>query len=115
MVTLDKTCRTKTQMNRNGEPITSSRGNFAFNTINLPLIAIEANRDIKKFYKELDKYMKLCRDNLLWRFQQISKRHVYNYPFLMGEHLWYKSETLKPEDEIGEVLKQASISIGFCG
>ena len=108
-------CRTKTQMNRNGEPITSSRGNFAFNTINLPLIAIEANRDIKKFYKELDKYMKICRDNLLWRFQQISKRHVYNYPFLMGEHLWYKSEMLKPEDEIGEVLKQASISIGFCG
>lgn len=108
-------CRTKTQMNRHGEPITAGRGNFAFNTINLPLLAVEANRDIKAFYKSLDKMMKLCRDNLLWRFDQISKRHAYNFPFALGEHLYYTSEMLKPDDEIGEVLKQASISIGFCG
>ena len=85
-------CRTKTQMNLNGEPITSSRGNFAFDTINLPMLALDANHDIKKFYKLLDKYMKLCK-----------------------EHLWYTSEQLKWTDEIAPVLKQASISIGFCG
>ena len=108
-------CRTKTQMNLNGEPITSSRGNFAFDTINLPMLALDANHDIKKFYKLLDKYMKLCKENLLWRFERIGHRHVYNFPFLMGQHLWYTSEQLKWTDEIAPVLKQASISIGFCG
>jgi ribonucleoside-triphosphate reductase len=33
----------------------------------------------------------------------------------MGEGLWLDSEKLGPEDEIGEVLKHASISIGYVG
>ena len=102
-------------MNVNGESITSSRGNFSFDTINLPMLAIEANRNIKKFFKSLDKTMALCKEHLLWRMQQIGKRHMYNYPFLLGQNLWYKSEGLKEQDEVYEVLKQASISIGFCG
>lgn len=101
--------------NINGESITAGRGNFSFTTINLPMLALEANRDIKKFYKLLDKTMKLCKEQLLWRLEQIGKRHVYNMPFVLGEHLWYKSEGMKPNDTIAEVLKQASISIGFCG
>jgi len=102
-------------MNVNGEPITAGRGNFSFTTINLPMLAIEANRNIKKFYKLLDKTMNLCKEQLLWRLEQIGKRHVYNFPFLYGENLWYKSEGMKSTDTIVEALKQASISIGFCG
>lgn len=108
-------CRTKTQANINGESITAGRGNFAFTTINLPMLAIESNRDIKKFYKLLNKTMNLCKEQLLWRLEQIGKRHVYNFPFLYGQNLWYKSEGMKPNDTIAEALKQASISIGFVG
>ena len=108
-------CRTKTQANVNGETITAGRGNFSFTTINLPMLALEANRDVKKFYKLLDKTMKLCKEQLLWRYSQISKRHVYNMPFVLGEHLWYGSECLNLDDTVEEALKQASISIGFCG
>ena len=108
-------CRTRTVSNLNGPEIVTSRGNFSFTTINLPKIAIESNRDIKKFFKSLDKTMKLCKEQLLWRLDVVGKRHVYNFPFLMGQHLWLDSEKLKPNDEIREVLKHASISIGFCG
>ena len=33
----------------------------------------------------------------------------------MGQHLYIGSENLGPEDEIGEVIKQGSISVGFIG
>lgn len=108
-------CRTRTVSNVNGPNIVTSRGNFSFTTINLPKIAIESNREVKKFFKSLDKTMKLCKEQLLWRLDLVGKRHAYNFPFLMGQHLWLDSEKLKPTDEIREVLKHASISIGFCG
>ena len=110
-------CRTRTIGNHfdPSNQVVAGRGNFSFTTINLPRLALEANGNHTKFFRELDKTMDLCRDQLLWRFELISKKHVYNFPFLMGQHLWTGSEKLKQDDEIGDVLKQASISIGFCG
>lgn len=108
-------CRTRVLSNVNGENITTGRGNFAFTTINLPQIALEAHGDIKKFYRHLDKLMNLCKEQLLWRFELIGKRHVYNIPFIYTENIWYKSEGCKPSDTIREMLKQASLSIGFVG
>ena len=39
-------CRTRVINNVNGEQTSVGRGNFAFVTINLPKLAIEANKDI---------------------------------------------------------------------
>jgi ribonucleoside-triphosphate reductase len=110
-------CRTRTLSNiyDPDNAIVTSRGNFSFTTINLPKIAIESNHDMKKFYKKLDELMELCKEQLLWRFKLISRKHVYNFPFLMGQGVWINSDKLRQNDEIGEVLKEASISIGFCG
>ena len=108
-------CRTRVMSNICGPSQTASRGNFAFITINLPKIAIETGRDQKKFFRELDKTMKLCKEQLLWRLQLVGKRHVYNFPFLYGQGLWLGSENSKPEETIYEYLKQSSLSIGFCG
>ena len=108
-------CRTRVIGNVNGPQISAGRGNFSFTTINLPKIAIESNHDIKAFYKKLDKTMKLCKEQLLWRFNRIGKRHAYNYPFLIGNGVWKGGEKLKLDDTVDIVLKQASLSIGFVG
>lgn len=70
---------------------------------------------MNKFWKLLDKYMHMAHDYLLDRYEIIAEKHVYNFPFLMGEGAWLDSEKLKPTDKIREVLKHASISIGYCG
>ena len=38
-----------------------------------------------------------------------------NYPFLMGEGVWIDSEKLGPDDEVGEVLKHGTLTLGFIG
>ena len=40
---------------------------------------------------------------------------MYNYPFLMGQGVWLDSEKLGPNDEVREVLKHGTLSIGFIG
>lgn len=116
-------CRTRVMGNVNGPEISGSRGNFAFMTINLPMLALMAKEKfptneeqrIKLFYELFDKYIDMCHDTLLKRYEVISHKKVKNFPFLMGEGVWLDSEKLGPDDEIAPVLKHASISIGFCG
>ena len=108
-------CRTRVMSNVNGPEESGSRGNFSFTTINLPKLAIEAKGDVKKFFELYDHYITLCHDYLLERLHVIEQKHVYNYPFLMGQGVWMDSEKLKPTDSIKDVLKHASYSIGFCG
>ena len=108
-------CRTRVMSNSNGPEESGSRGNFAFTTINLPKLALEAKGDIKKFYELFDKYIDISHDYLLARLHVIEQKHVYNYPFLMGQGVWMDSDKLKPTDSIKDVLKHASYSIGFCG
>lgn len=91
------------------------RGNIAFTTINLPKIALLSDKDLDIFFNKLDKTLKLCYNNLYDRFKYLSKKHAYNYPFLLSEGVWLDSEKLKPEDTIEEVLKQGTLAIGFCG
>ena len=101
--------------NVNGAEQSGSRGNFSFVTINLPKLALEAKGDVDKFFELYDKYISISHDYLLFRLKTIEEKHVYNYPFLMGQGVWMGSENLKPTDSIKEVLKHASYSIGFCG
>ena len=116
-------CRTRVMSNVNGPEISGSRGNFASMTINLPMLGLMAKKKypedqekrIEHFYKLYDKYIDMCHDTLLKRYDVISHKKVKNFPFLMGEGVWLDSEKLGPEDEIAPVLKHASISIGFCG
>ncbi len=108
-------CRTRVMSNVNGREESGSRGNFAFVTINLPKLALESKGDIEEFFRLYDKYITLCHDYLLCRLKTIEEKHVYNFPFLMGQGVWMDSEKLKPTDKIKDVLKHASYSIGFCG
>ena len=108
-------CRTRVMSDINGPEESGSRGNFSVTTINLPKLALEAKGDLKKFWELYDHYIDLSHDYLLSRLAIIEQKHVYNYPFLMGQGVWMDSEKLKPTDSIKDVLKHASYSIGFCG
>ncbi len=108
-------CRTRVMSNVNGREESGSRGNFAFVTINLPKLALESKGNVEEFFRLFDKYITICHDYLLLRLKTIEEKHVYNFPFLMGQGVWMDSEKLKPTDKIKDVLKHASYSIGFCG
>lgn len=95
--------------------ITFGRGNLSFTSINLPRIAIRAEGDVDWFFGELDKKIDLCIDQLLERFEIQASKKVYNYPFLMGQGVWMDSDKLGPEDEVREVLKHGTLTMGFIG
>ncbi len=91
------------------------RGNLSFTSINLPRIAIKSGGDVNWFFEELERKMQLVVDQLDERFAIISKKKVRNFPFLMGEGVWLDSEKLNWDDEVGEVLKHGTLTIGFIG
>ena len=49
------------------------------------------------------------------RFEIQARKKVYNAPFLMGQGVWIDSEKLGPDDEVGEVLKHGTLTLGFIG
>lgn len=95
--------------------ISYSRGNLSFTSINLPRIAIESKGDEKLFYGKLYSMLELTAQQLLDRFEIQAKKRVYNYPFLMGQGVWLDSDKLGPNDEVREVLKHGTLSIGYIG
>ena len=95
--------------------ICNQRGNLSFTSINLPRLAIKANRNIDLFFEELNHMMNLVIDQLLDRFEIQCRKCVRNYPFLMGQGIWLDSEKLGWNDEVREVLKHGTLSVGFIG
>ncbi len=95
--------------------ISNGRGNLSFTSINLPRIAIRAKGDVGYFFEELDRKLELCCAQLLERFEIQRHKQVKNYPFLMGQGVWIDSEKLSWNDEVGEVLKHGTFSVGFIG
>ena len=95
--------------------IVSGRGNLSFTSINLPRLAIKADHNVGAFFDSLDEMMDLAINQLMHRFMIQSQKKVRNYPFLMGQGVWIDSEKLEPDDEVGEVLKHGTLSVGFIG
>ncbi|MCL2406682.1 MAG: anaerobic ribonucleoside triphosphate reductase [Defluviitaleaceae bacterium] len=95
--------------------ITTGRGNLSYTSINLPRIGIRAGGNMDRFYRELDKKIKICIDQLNERFAMQASKKVKNFPFLMGQGVWIDSDGLKNEDTIGEALKHGTLTVGFIG
>ncbi len=94
---------------------TLGRGNLSFTSINLPRLAITAKGDLEKFHRALDAMMALVTEQLFERFEVQARKRVRNYPFLMGQGVWLDSEKLGPDDELREVLKHGTLTLGFIG
>jgi anaerobic ribonucleoside-triphosphate reductase len=95
--------------------VSPGRGNLSFTTINLPRIALLSNKNIDWFFSELDRKIDLVVEQLLERFEIQAKKKVSNFPFLMGEGVWIDSENLNRNDELWDVLKHGTLSVGFIG
>ena len=108
-------CRTRVIANRRGPEVTDCRGNLSFTTINLPRLALNAERDIEDFYRRLKAIVDLCARQLYHRYQVQAKLKVKDMPFVMGQGLYLDSEGLKPDDTIEEAIKHGTLSIGFIG
>lgn len=110
-------CRTRVMSNIHDKSneVVYGRGNLSFTTINLPRIALKSNKNIEKFFNDLDKEMNIVIEQLKERFEIQSKKKVKNFPFLMGQGVWLDSDKLSWEDEVGEVLKHGTLSAGFIG
>lgn len=115
-------CRTRVIANVNGPEIVTDRGNLSFTTIDLPKLGIEACAKapegverLETFWMLLDGVLGKASRQLQHRFEIQCKRHVYNFPYVMGQGAYMGSEFLAPEDEVGKALLNGTLSFGFVG
>lgn len=110
-------CRTRVMANHYDpeNEIVFGRGNLSFTSVNLPRLAIKSKGNVELFFEQLDNVIDVVIDQLLERYEIQAKKKVKNYPFLMGQGVWLGSDKLSPEDEVGEVLKQGTLTCGFIG
>lgn len=104
-------CRTALPMNYacDYQKDSMNTGNFMYSTLNLPLIALEADRDRDKFYQLLDKMCDIIYDTLCYRRKCVIDA-IYNKH--MSDFL------LQKDNETGEPLwdiDRTTMTLGYCG
>lgn len=103
--------------------IVFGRGNLSFTSINLPRLGIKygiargerEQPDLAGFYRELDEVIDLVIAQLLERYEIQKNKKVKNFPFLMGQNIWYGAEQLNWEDRLEAVIKHGTLTAGFIG
>ncbi len=95
--------------------VTCGRGNLSFTSINLPRLAMEAQGNVGTFFALLEDRLELVYHQLLHRLKIQGAKKVRNYPFLMGQGIWLDSEKLAWDDDLEEILKHGTLTIGFIG
>lgn len=103
-------CRTNVGFDINGlGQQKDGRGNICPVTIILPTLAMEANRDVEKFMKLLDKKIDEAIQMLLERFEYICSQSADSAKFM------YENGTMVgyiPEEGIRSALKHGSLAVG---
>lgn len=107
-------CRTRVMANLHGDENSISRGNLSFTSINLVKIALES-KNVASFMGKLDDYLQISIKQLKERFDFQAKKKAKNFPFLYLQNVWKNSEQLVSDDNLEDVLKQGTLSIGFIG
>lgn len=110
-------CRTRVLANVHDPEKTTTfgRGNLSFTSINLPRIGILSARKEVNFWQELERMLHITFDQLMERFEIQARRKVRNFPFLMGQGIWLDSDKLGFDDEIREIIKHGTLTVGFIG
>ena len=106
-------CRTANGMDINGfGQLKDGRGNICPVTIIMPTLAMEADRDIEKFMKLLDKKIGEAKDMLIERFEWICSQSPKSADFM------YTNGTMAgyiPEEGLRSALKHGTLAIGQLG
>ena len=113
-------CRTRVYENRFGTKTSIGRGNLSFTTINIVRCAIECmsieDKDarIETFFKKLDDCLCIAAKQLDERYQFQKTALAKQFPLLMSK-LWIGSDKLNPNEQIGDIINQGTLGIGFIG
>lgn len=107
-------CRTRVMANIHGAENSIARGNLSFTSINLVKIALKSN-NIEQFFAKLHSYCDLVIQQLYDRYLFQRKKKARDFTFLYSQGIWKGSETLSAGDQLEDVLKQGTLSIGFIG
>lgn len=106
-------CRTANGMDINGfGQLKDGRGNICPVTIIMPTLAMEADRDVEKFMKLLDKKIGEAKDMLIERFEWICSQSPKSADFM------YANGTMAgyiPEEGLRSALKHGTLAIGQLG
>lgn len=97
-----------------GKEIHSGRTNLGVVTISLPMIAVEANKDIELFYKLLDDKLNIAKEVCEFRLDYLSRVQAKTAPVLYMEGALMRL----PADEcvLPHLIRRgSSISIGYIG
>lgn len=121
-------CRTRVYDDIYGEKTSARRGNLSFTTINLPRLAIESRLEcietrkefdqddvINIFYKKLDYYMNLVKNQLLERYHWQCSAYGRQFPFIVSNKTILGTEEIDGNDKMEKALKHGTLSIGFIG
>lgn len=113
-------CRTRVYENRFGTKTSIGRGNLSFTTINIVRCAIECmsieDKDarIEAFFNKLDDCLCIAAKQLDERYQFQKTALAKQFPLLMSK-LWIGSDKLNPNEQIGDIINQGTLGIGFIG
>lgn len=114
-------CRTRVIGNVAGPEEVNGRGNLSFTSINLVRLGLEYGAllndafDEDGFFQAMDERIDQVIKQLLERFEVQANKKVKNFPFLMGQGVWKGAEKLEWNDELREVIKSGTLTIGFIG
>ncbi len=108
-------CRTRVISDVHGMNVTNGRGNLSFTTINLPRLAIRAEKNVAVFWRLLDEAADVVIKQLLNRYDVQKNLKMKDFPFLMGQRLYVDSDDLKPNDPIEKAIRHGTLSMGFIG
>lgn len=126
-------CRTRVFENLAGEKTSLGRGNLSFTTMNLPRLAIEArikaenlvddtNNKAAVETKAKEVFLESVRDMSSLIAEQLYTRYLYQrtalarqFPFMISNNVWKGGEKLDPNEEVGDILRQGTLGIGFLG
>lgn len=125
-------CRTRVFENINGEKTSLGRGNLSFTTMNMPRLAIEArikaesiidsnNKEAieqkakEVFLQSVEEMAEMIAEQLYSRYQYQKTALARQFPFMMGNNVWKGGCNVNPNEEVGEILNQGTLGIGFIG
>ncbi len=99
----------------NGHEVLAGRNNLGVVSVNLPRIAIEANRDQAKFFAILEDRLALSFKALMCRIERLRGVKANIAPILYTEGAF--GVRLKPDDDILPLFEngRSSISLGYIG
>jgi len=126
-------CRTRVFENLHGMKTSWGRGNLSFTTLNMPRLAIEARIKAENLVddahqkdaiemKAKEFFLDGIREMALLVGEQLHTRYEYQctalarqFPFMMGNDVWKGGGNLNPNSQVGDILKQGTLGIGFIG